>query len=94
MHISVCILTIRAAVKLLCVRPLSEQQAQRCLAQHLLGGGLWGGEELLVVLRDEFGVNVPRLKLWVPRQTQEEVYVCVQTHDLRGRETQGDRAIR
>lgn len=64
--------------------PLSEQQAKGSLTQCGPGGRAGLGEQLLIVLGDEAGGHIPRLKLWVARQTQQEVNIGVEAYDLPG----------
>lgn len=64
--------------------PLSEQQAQGSLTQCGPGGRDGFREQLLIVLGDEAGGHIPRFKLWMSRQTQQEVNVGVEAYDLPG----------
>lgn len=75
-------LTARLSPELLSVAPLSQQQRQGRLAHCPLGRGLGSREQLLVMLRDEAGVNVARLELWVARQVEQEVDVGAESHNL------------
>lgn len=69
--------------ELLRVPALLQHQSQRRLTDRLPGRSPGGGEEVGVVLRDEAGAHVPGLELRVARETQQEVDVGVQSHDLR-----------
>lgn len=75
-------LTAGHLAEVLRVSALLQHQSQRRLADRLPRRSLGSGEEVGVVLRDEAGAHVPSLELRVARQTQQEVDVGVQSHDL------------
>lgn len=64
---------------------LLEDEPQSCLAYSLFGYDAVGGQECLVVLRDEVSVHISSFELWVARQPEQEVHIGAQADNL-GRE--------